>query len=467
MTAFLLNDRLIESPAPPGTPLLDVIRYEQRLTGTKIGCREGDCGACTILLGTLRDGRIEYRTMTSCLLALASVHGRHVVTVEGVTMPGLSPVQRAMVDAHGTQCGFCTPGFVVSLSSCCLSPERVTPEAAVRSVDGNICRCTGYASIVRAARAVAASLEGKSDSDPVAWSVERGMVPAWFLEAPARLRAIAPAASAPAGAAVALGGGTDLYVQQHDALTHAALRPVAELDALRGIRIEDGHCVIGGAAVVTDLLESELMQRHFPRLEEQMLRISSTPIRNMGTLAGNFVNASPIGDLTAFFLALGSVLTLRSRSGGARECPLASFFLGYKRIDLADGELIESVRFALPGPHTHVGFEKVSKRTMLDIASVNSGACIDITDGVIRSVRLSAGGVAPVPLLLRRPAAMLVGKPLTAASIRAAAQAADEEIAPISDARGSAEYKRLLLRQLIIAHFVTLFPGEVAAEALR
>src|SRR5436190_2308570 len=177
MTEFILNDRTVRTDAPTGTVLLDVIRYHEHLPGTKIGCREGDCGACTVLVGELKPFesaqgfRVEYRSMTSCLLALANVHGRHIVTVEGLNMEKLSPVQQAMVDESGTQCGFCTPGFVVSLSGCCLSPGKVTKELAVRSIDGNICRCTGYKSIERAAAIVAEQLAKKDGADPMKWSV--------------------------------------------------------------------------------------------------------------------------------------------------------------------------------------------------------------------------------------------------------------------------------------------------------
>lgn len=469
MVTFLLNDELVETDAPAGTVILDVVRHDRQLSGTKIGCREGDCGACTVLVGELRDGRLEYRSMTSCLLALASVHGKHVVTVEGLGLPGLSPVQRAMVEASGTQCGFCTPGFVVSLTALALSSEPASAASAVRAIDGNICRCTGYKSIERAARDVAGQLADKDARDPLAWSVAHGFLPAWFGSVAERLRAIpapAPArVSSPAHPAH-VGGGTDLYVQRHDTMTHAPVAPLIEDLSLRGIREEAGHGVIGGAAVVTDLLESPLLHRHFPRLTSHLLLVSSTPIRNMGTVAGNFVNASPIGDLTAFFLALGSTLSLRSSEGTLREVALDRFFEGYKQIDKRPDEVIVSVRFPLPGPATHFGFEKVSKRTMLDIASVNSAARIETEGDRIQTARLSAGGVAPVPLFLREASASLTGKPLTAGAVRAACEVAQSEISPISDARGSADYKRLLLRQLLFAHFLTLFPERVALEEL-
>lgn len=464
MIRFLLNDTFVESASPSGSVALDLIRYEQALPGTKIGCREGDCGACTVLVGELRDGRLEYRAMTSCLLALASLHGKHVVTVEGLTMPGLSPVQRAMVDANGTQCGFCTPGFVVSLSGCCLSREPVDARTAVRAIDGNICRCTGYHSIIRAAHQVADPLSRKDLADPLAWSVAQGFLPRWFLTVADRLRTIPPTVAPSSG--VVLAGGTDLYVQKHDAMAGGSLRAVADDPALRGIRQEGEDCVVGAAAVVTDLLESPLLRAHFPRLEQHLLLVSSTPIRNMGTVAGNFINASPIGDLTAIFLALGGVLTLRARDGGARSLPLEQLYLGYKQLALQHGEMVESVRFRLPGPGTHFGFEKVSKRTYLDIASVNTAASIELDGGTITAARVSAGGVAPVPLLLKRAGAALVGQPLTHATLRAATDAAQLEIAPISDARGSATYKRVLLRQLLRAHFLGLFPEHFSLEQM-
>src|SRR5690606_14006318 len=199
MTEFILNDRTIRSNAEPGTTLLDVIRYHEHLPGTKIGCREGDCGACTVLVGELKNDRMDYRSMTSCLLALANIHGKHIVTVEGLTDPlehgagveDLSMVQQALVNQGATQCGICTPGFVVSLSACCLSREDVTTELAVRSIDGNICRCTGYKSIERSAADVARGLAKKDLKDPEAWSVKNGFVPEYFSNIADRLKGLA------------------------------------------------------------------------------------------------------------------------------------------------------------------------------------------------------------------------------------------------------------------------------------
>ncbi|MBK7248639.1 MAG: FAD binding domain-containing protein [Flavobacteriales bacterium] len=489
MTEFILNDRTIRTSAEPGTTLLDVIRYHEHLPGTKIGCREGDCGACTVLMGTLRNDRVEYRSMTSCLLALANVHGKHIVTVEGLTDPlehgagveKLSPVQQAMVDQGATQCGICTPGFVVSLSGCCLSHEVVTPELAVRSIDGNICRCTGYKSIERAAADVAEQLAKKNVEDPVAWSVANGFVPGYFSEIGERLRALVGApdnGQRTTDNAALLSGGTDLYVQKHDTMHHAPIRSVFNDEGLKGIRIEGDECVIGGATVANDLLASKELRERFPNLEKHVLLVSSTPIRNMGTLAGNFVNASPIGDLTAFFIALDSTITLERSAGGvtpassrgrahdARFLKLKDLYKGYKDLDKSPEEILTSVRFKLPTQHTRFNFEKVSKRTYLDIASVNSAIRLEMDGHTIREAFISAGGVAPVPKFLTNTAAFLAGKEASPETVRNAVAVMNDEIAPISDARGTADYKRLLLRQLFFAHFMVLFPERFKLKEL-
>lgn len=480
MVSFILNDALVESTEPEGTVLLDTIRYNQHLPGTKVGCREGDCGACTVLVGELkplgsaRGDSVEYRSMTSCLLALANVRGKHIVTVEGLNMEKLSPVQQAMVDESGTQCGFCTPGFVVSLSGCCLSREKITEELALRAIDGNICRCTGYKSIQRATAILAVKLAAKDIQDPISWSVEKGFLPSYFTDIKDRLRALVDATDnrrPTTDNCIPLGGGTDLYVQKHDTMHHAAIRSVFNDDTLKGIRIGGDECVIGGGCVANDLLASKELRDHFPNLEKHLLLVSSTPIRNMGTLAGNFVNASPIGDLTAMFIALDSMITLSDPAIPGQACndrsiKLRDLYKGYKQIDKSPDEILTSVRFKLPTKNTRFHFEKVSKRTYLDIASVNTAIRLEMDGDTIREAHVSAGGVAPIPKYLANTSAFLAGKPANPESVRAALTVMNEEIAPISDARGTADYKRLLLRQLFFAHFMELFPERYTLNEL-
>lgn len=443
MLNLILNNEYISTGLPDGTLLLDFIRYHQHLTGTKTGCNEGDCGACTVLIGELRNNELLYRSFTSCLTPLGNVQGKHVVTIEGVNMDKLNPVQQAMVDQSATQCGFCTPGFVMSLSGFCLSKKAPVLRNAIAAIDGNICRCTGYKSIERAAAAVTHLLDDRNGTEPLKFAVEQGIIPAYFTGIKERLHSIAPVKEIPANARFA-GGGTDLYVQQPEEMQEAAIHFL--LDQSKDITREEDRCIIGSAVTVTDLLESAVMRAYFPQLAIYIKRVSSTPIRNMATIAGNFINASPIGDFTIFFLTLNTTITFNT----GRTLPLKDLYLGYKKLDKSPEEYIQQISFELPHAFH---FEKVCKRTHLDIASVNTAISISKDDEVC----ISAGGVGPIPMLLKATSTYLSKKTINESIIQEAIDIAQTEIAPISDTRGSAEYKRLLLGQLIKAHFITLY----------
>jgi len=463
---FILNREDIASDLPMGTTVLDFVRYHKNLKGTKIGCREGDCGACTILVGELVDERVRYRSMTSCLMPLANAAGKHIVTIEGInpTDGSFTPVQQAMVDESGTQCGFCTVGFVMSLTGHCL--DRVSSptvrkaadtsvEAAISSIDGNICRCTGYKSIERAACRL---------SEPPA-SAGGQFVPDYFETIGTRLKTLTSdpqGTSRPLPQAVPTGGGTDLYVQRPEEMAESASTPLLFDDALRGIRDTGIDIEIGASATVTDLLESPVMRLIFPDLYKHLKLVSSTPIRNMATLAGNFVNASPIGDMTVWFLALDANVDLSCASphvskGVTRTLPLQGFYLGYKQLAKQPDEIIVGVRFKKPTSDFRFNFEKVCKRTYLDIATVNTAISLIMSGETISGVHVAAGGVAPIPLYLKETSAFLRGREPNEETITAANEIMQSEISPISDVRGAAEYKRLLLRQLFRAHFHELF----------
>ena len=474
MIRFILNNEDISTSEPSGTTVLDFVRYRRNLKGTKIGCREGDCGACTILVGELVGDSVKYRSMTSCLMPLANAAGKHIVTVEGINPEdgSLTPVQQAMVDESGTQCGFCTVGFLMSLTGFCI--DGGTPEMAVSAVDGNICRCTGYKSIERAAHCLSRQ---SADSN---WQP----VPEYFADIAARLSDLAPGNGQPPTATGQLfvGGGTDTYVQKPDWMAENESTPLLYDEHLRGIRDLGDIIEIGGSATVTDLLESPVMQAIFPDLYKHLKLISSTPIRNMATLAGNFVNASPIGDMTVWFLALDAELTLQSSppyEGGVaaasadgvvlspRTLKLKDLYLGYKQLATQPDEIITAIRFNKPTADFRFNFEKVCKRTCLDIATVNtaiSGTLRSADDSgdagespAFQSVHISAGGVAPIPIYLKQTSAFLCGREINEETITAANDIMQSEISPISDVRGRAGYKRLLLRQLFRAHFVECF----------
>lgn len=450
---------------PPGTLLLDFVRYHQNLTGTKIGCREGDCGACTVLIGDLKNGELEYQSATSCLTALGNIDGKHVVTVEGTNGQALNPIQEAMADEGATQCGFCTPGFVVSMTGFCLRKGDVSEENALAAISGNICRCTGYKSIERASTKVCNVLKNRGKHDPILYSIQKEIVPGWFADMKDRLLimrqsqngSLKPASQKPK----VLGGGTDLYVQQHETMIHSDIEFLFNRSEFKGIVQSGNRCEMGAATTVTDMLESPVFQSHFPNLKPFIKLISSTPIRNIATVAGNLVNASPIGDLSIFFLSLDATLVLGDGKT-TRQLPLREFYLGYKKLNKSEEERVEKISFELPDAQCQVNFEKVCKRTHLDIATVNTALFVRLNGNTIVSAGLSAGGVGPVPLFLPKSSACLAGKVVDESVLNTLLETVQAEISPISDVRGTEAYKRLLLNQLVKAHFVELFTGKVA-----
>ena len=454
MIRFILNNQTIETNLPIGTTVLDFVRYHKNLKGTKIGCREGDCGACTILVGELKGEIVKYRTQTSCLMPLGNAQGKHIVTVEGINRPNneLTPVQQAILDESGTQCGFCTVGFVMSLTNFCLDDSPKTKESAISAIDGNICRCTGYKSLERACERLSENLPQRHRDTEI--------VPNYFSSIAQRLKYLQTDQSEirnPKSKIIA--GGTDLYVQRHEEMVYAESRHILFDDELRTISETENHVELGASVVVTDLLESEIFNRLFPNLFKHLKLVSSTPIRNMATLAGNFVNASPIGDMTAWFLALDAEIELSVASALAdastRTLQLKDFYLGYKKLGKTENEIITKIRFR--NDFTHFNFEKVCKRTYLDIASVNTAISLKVSENVIEHAHVSVGGVFATPLYLRKTSTFLSGKEITETTIMEANEILQTEILPISDVRGSAEYKRLLARQLFKAHFVELF----------
>lgn len=486
MIEFLLNGVRTRAEASPGTLVLDWLRHHRRLTGTKEGCKEGDCGACSVMIGQWDGQKVDYKPVTSCLMPLGELQGRHLVTVEGLNLPsqGLNPVQQAMVDSGGSQCGFCTPGFIVSMCWYMMHSDDDAPqEDGVRAaISGNLCRCTGYGSITRASSALVAAF-GPGGALHETWQAEdrpgalaqRGLLPSWWSEVPARMAALNEALEAepqshPADASgdmpeFVIAGGTDLYVQRGEEIPEGSVavlgrRPAAELSSLR----LDGDVVrVGALTTFEDFANHALIRDILPTIGEDMALIASLPIRNRATLAGNLVNASPIGDMTIFLLALDATVHLQAPGKARRSLPLRDLYLGYKTLARVPEELVVELSFPMIDKTTRFSFEKVSKRRCLDIATVNAAARLAVDDdGVVRDAHLSLGGVAAVPLYLRQASAWLRGRELNAESALKTVEIAMGEIAPISDVRGSARYKRLLARQLTLAHFVKLHPERVS-----
>lgn len=454
-----------------GLSVLDFLRRRRRFTGTKEGCKEGDCGACTVLVGELAGDDVRYRPVTSCMMPVAELGGRHLVTVEGLDVGQpesvrVNTVQRRIVEAGASQCGFCTPGIVVSLLGRLMDGDAPAADAEAlpaevdRALSGHLCRCTGYRSLRSAAAEAYGDLEGAQGVEAL---VAAGELPEHFLGVPDRLRALRREQRLPQAPVEirtdrpVVAGGTDLYVQRSEEL------PVEEVTSLpawlperrelRGVRRgEDGRLRVGALTTFEDLVESREMRRAVPRIGEFMHLVASWQIRNRSTVGGNLVNASPIGDVTILMLALGAEAALES-ADGTRRLPLRELYLGYKELALEPGELLVELRLDVDGAGDVVDFEKVSKRRTLDIASVNTAMCIRLgRDGMVERCGLAAGGVAPVPLFLEATCDAITGRRLDRETVALALRTAQDEISPISDVRGSSRYKRLLVRNLLVAH---------------
>jgi xanthine dehydrogenase small subunit len=467
---FICNNEKVSAEVHPGLSLLDFIRTNLTLTGTKEGCREGDCGACTVLIGDLNGKEINYRSVNSCLFPVGDVNRKHVVTVEGFNTAGLSIVQESFVEEGASQCGFCTPGFIVSLTGYFLSNRSFNPNDAIDSMDGNICRCTGHSSIIRAAQKSAEILSSNitNHTDHISALIKSGLIPDYFSDIPGRLNQLKQEKLSEEEKIVPnfyVSGGTDLFVQRWEDILKNDIKLLSSDGISSAIIEENGKCIVGAAANVTDLISSDIISKHLPHLKQQLKLFGSLPIRNSATVGGNIVNASPIADITSILLALNAVVHLKKESS-ERKLFLKGFYKGYKSLDLKDGELVVHVSFDYPAENSYFNFEKVSQRTYLDIASVNSSIYLESKDDNIITVRVSAGGVAPIPLFLKKTSEFLNGKTITADIVTQAAAISQTEISPISDARGSAEYKALLLHQLIVAHFITLFPDKVKMKEI-
>jgi xanthine dehydrogenase small subunit len=467
---FICNSENVSAEVHPGLSLLDFLRTNLVLTGTKEGCREGDCGACTVLIGDLNGKEINYHSVNSCLFPVGDVKRKHVVTVEGLNREELTVVQNSFVEEGASQCGFCTPGFIVSLTGYFLSNRSFNPMDAIDSMDGNICRCTGHSSIIRAAQKCADILSSKisNNTDHISALIKSGLIPDYFLNIPSRIKQLKQEELSEEEKSVPnfyISGGTDLFVQRWIDILKNDVKLLSSNGISSSIMDENEKCIVGAAATVSDLINSDIISKHLPHLKEQLKLFGSLPIRNSATVGGNIVNASPIGDITSILLALNAVVHLKKESS-ERKLFLKDIYKGYKSLVLEDGELVDCVSFDNPAENSYFNFEKVSQRTYLDIASVNSSIYLNSIDDSVITARLSAGGVAPIPLYLKKTSEFLKGKTITANLVTEAAAISQTEISPITDARGSAEYKALLLRQLIIAHFITFFPDKVKMKEI-
>ncbi len=463
--SFVLNNSVINTEVNPSLPLLDFIRKEKHLTGTKEVCKEGDCGACTVLMGSLEGDKIIYKTITSCIYPIGNCQSKHIVTIEGINKPDLLLHQKIFLEENASQCGFCTPGFLISITCYLLNNEKYEIEKAVNAIAGNICRCTGYHSIERALQKIINELKSNDHKDIIEYLIQKNIIPDYFKDVKNKVKNLNPNPENGKNISkIFIAGGSDLFVQKADELLEVEADFIKDKN-LNFIRKVDNKIEIGSGVTFEEIKQSQLINNYLPSLKNDINLIASLPVRNAATLGGNLSNASPIGDLTIIMLALNAQLILVNGSF-EREIYLSDFYLDYKKINKENDEFIKSVNITIPKNHFRFSFEKVSKRTYLDIASVNSAMIIEDNDDKIISIRLSAGGIAPIPKVLEKTNQFLINKKIEINNILEALTIMQNELSPISDIRGSAEYKRLLLAQLIKAHFLKLFPDKLKVSEL-
>ncbi|WP_421695858.1 xanthine dehydrogenase small subunit [Aestuariivirga sp.] len=472
---FLRRGKIVELDAvPPMRTVLDYLRLEERSRGTKEGCNEGDCGACTVALGQLRKGRVEYEPVNACILLVAQLDGKELVTVDDLADGELHPVQRALVDTHGSQCGFCTPGFVMSLFTLYQSGSAPTRDEIATHIAGNLCRCTGYRPIIDAALAcctgraadrwasgaadAAAQLSRLNDgADVFVGNAES------FIARPARPETLAQLAAEHPDATI-VSGATDVGLWITKQMRHLPkIILTGGVEPLHAVADQGSHIAIGAAATYAEAAPALSAIDH--DLGDVLRRLGSTQVRASGTVGGNIANGSPIGDMPPMLIALGASLTLR-HGEAERTLPLEDFFIAYGKQDRVPGELVW--RIDVPKLKTNEVFRayKIAKRFDQDISAVMAAFRFTCDGLRIASARVAFGGMAATPKRGKETEVALTGASLDdPATWEKAIAALPQDFQPISDMRASSAY-RIGVAQGLLRKALLEISGETATRVL-
>ena len=457
---FLLDGNVMEvRDVDPTRTVLQYLREDLRRKGSKEGCAEGDCGACTVVVAELnRNGDdVTLKAINSCIQFLPTLDGKELITVESLADGGaLHPVQSAMVSNHGSQCGFCTPGFVMSLFvlyESNLNPSRQEIDDALA---GNLCRCTGYRPIIAAAEEM---YSAPRTASPDRASALKALQRASSLQiefngrkfyAPANADELATVFAQNPDATL-LAGGTDVglwVTKQHREL--ATVIYTGSVEDLRDVHVSDTHIEVGAAATLSDA--TPVIVEHYPGFDELFRRFASPPIRNAGTLGGNIANGSPIGDSMAALMVVDTTLVLRC-GDVERQIALDDFYHDYMVNDLQPGEFVSRIKIPLPTDGAHVSSQKWSKRFDQDISAICTAYKLVLDNGKVASFHMACGGLAATVRRAVKTEAAIIGKPWTDDTIALACGSLAEDFAPISDMRASADIRALAVQNLLRRFF--------------
>ncbi|XLZ73000.1 xanthine dehydrogenase small subunit [Massilia sp. SR12] len=464
--------------AAPTQTVLQHLREDLHCTGTKEGCAEGDCGACTVLVGTLADGKLQLKAVNSCIQLTPTLDGKALFTVEDLQQPdgALHPVQQALVECHGSQCGFCTPGFAMSLWGLYLKQEGQC--AARKEIDdclsGNLCRCTGYRPIIDAAQRMSELPPVEFDAARVAeqlQALKRESLAVYsahgqtFL-APRTLDELVQLRAANPGATL-LAGSTDVGLWITKQMRELGdIIYLGHVDALRELREHEGMLEIGAGVSLEDAYQA--LCRHYPQeLGEMRQRFASLPIRNAGTLGGNVANGSPIGDSMPWLIALGAQVVLCG-AAGERVLALEDFYLDYMKKDLQPGEFVQAVRVPLPRADVRFRTYKLAKRFDQDISAVCAAFAFRMDGDAIAEARIAYGGMAATPKRAAQAEDVLTGRAWSEAALADAMAALARDYAPLSDMRASSEYRMKTAQNLLRRFWLeTRSDAPLAANAVN
>ena len=477
---FLLDGETVEvEGVNPNRTLLEFLREDKKRSGTKEGCAEGDCGACTVVVvdADASGKRLEARAVNACICLLPTIDGKELLTVESLAREELHPVQQAMLECHGSQCGFCTPGFVMSLFALYKSNEDPGRRDVDDALAGNLCRCTGYRPIIRAAKAMYEAAPATGDwislpagRGPASDEAEKtDRLQSLVADSPLRIEAQGRRFFAPRDSgelalllqehpdATLLAGGTDLALrvtkQHQDFSTLVYTGKVAELCQCE---ITDTHIEIGAAVSLTDAFS--LIAAHYPTLGELFVRFASPPIRNAGTLGGNIANGSPIGDSMPALLVLGAEIVL-CRGEESRTISLDDFYVAYQQTALRPGEFLVRILLPLPRAGQQLQSYKVSKRFDQDISAVCGAYRLELDGTRVADIRIACGGMAEVPKRARNCEQALAGAEWSESAIDAAMAAFDEDFTPISDMRAADNYRQQVCKNLLRRFYLETTSG--------